>query len=164
MGGVGGLKRVWPEAVVFGPAGEPIPNIDRPLSEGDRIRLEGLGAEFQVLDVPGHTEGHIAYLGQESLFCGDTLFAAGCGRVFSGTHEQLHRSLTRIANLPLSTQLYCAHEYTIDNLGCALWVEPDNPAISYPGLALSFVAEVSLGLWLLIKGVKDVDSIAAESG
>jgi len=126
VGGVRELKRVWPDAVIYGPAGEQIPSIERLLTEGDRIELNGVGAEFQVLDVPGHTEGHIAYLGQGSLFCGDTLFAAGCGRVFSGTHEQLHRSLQRIAALPPETRLYCAHEYTLDNLGFAAWVEPDN--------------------------------------
>jgi len=130
VGGVRELKRVWPEASVFGPAGEPVPVIDRSLSEGDRVELEGVGAAFKVLDVPGHTEGHIAYLGEEILFCGDTLFAAGCGRVFSGTHEQLHDSLQRIAALAPSTQLYCAHEYTLDNLGFAAWVEPESEAIA----------------------------------
>lgn len=130
VGGVKELKRIWPEAVVYGPAGEPIPAIERALTEGDRIKLEGVGVEFLVLDVPGHTEGHIAYLGQHALFCGDTLFAAGCGRVFSGTHQQLHRSLQRIAALPPQTQLYCAHEYTLDNLGFAAWVEPENQALA----------------------------------
>lgn len=129
VGGVKDLKRIWPEAVVYGPAGEPIPAIERALAEGDRIELKGVGVEFLVLDVPGHTEGHIAYLHQDSLFCGDTLFAAGCGRVFSGTYEQLHHSLQRIAALPPETRLYCAHEYTLDNLGFAAWVEPDNPVL-----------------------------------
>ena len=129
VGGIRELKRTWPEAVVYGPAGEPIPAVEQALTEGDRVMLEGVGAELQVLDVPGHTEGHIAYLHQDSLFCGDTLFAAGCGRVFSGTHEQLHHSLARIAALPPETQLYCAHEYTLDNLGFAAWVEPDNPVL-----------------------------------
>ena len=129
VGGVKELKRIWPEAVVYGPAGEPIPALERALTDGDQIKLDGVAAEFLVLDVPGHTEGHIAYLGQDALFCGDTLFAAGCGRVFSGTHEQLHHSLARIAALPPETQLYCAHEYTLDNLGFAAWVEPDNPVL-----------------------------------
>jgi len=130
VGGVSELKRTWPEALVYGPAGEPIPAIERALSEGDQVELAGIGAEFLVLDVPGHTEGHIAYLGEGSLFCGDTLFAAGCGRVFSGTHEQLHHSLQRIAALPPDTQIYCAHEYTLDNLGFAAWVEPKNQALA----------------------------------
>jgi len=126
VGGVKELKRTWPEAVVYGPATEPIPAVERALSQDDRIRLKGIDVEFLVLDVPGHTEGHIAYLIQDSLFCGDTVFAAGCGRVFSGTHQQLHRSLQQIATLPPKTKLYCAHEYTLDNIGFAAWVEPDN--------------------------------------
>ena len=130
VGGVKELKRIWPEAVVYGPAGEPIPALERALTDGDQIKLDGVAAEFLVLDVPGHTEGHIAYLGQDALFCGDTLFAAGCGRVFSGTHEQLHRSLQRIAALPPETRIYCAHEYTLDNLGFAAWVEPKNKDIA----------------------------------
>ena len=129
VGGVRELKRAWPEVVVYGPAGEPIPAVEQALRGGQRITLNGVGAEFLVLDVPGHTEGHIAYYGQDSLFCGDTLFAAGCGRVFSGTHKQLHHSLQLIAALPPETLLYCAHEYTLDNLGFAAWVEPDNPAL-----------------------------------
>ena len=126
VGGVRGLKAVWPDAVVYGPAGEPIATLERRLAEGDRVVLDGLGAEFSVLDVPGHTEGHIAYYGEGALFCGDTLFAAGCGRVFSGTFEQLSEALTRIAELPPDTRVYCAHEYTLANLGFAAWVEPGN--------------------------------------
>ena len=126
VGGVRELKRIWPEALVFGPANEPIPVLERALGEGDRVELTGVGASFSVLDVPGHTEGHIAYLGEQGVFCGDTLFTAGCGRVFSGTHAQLHRSLQRLAELPAETKVYCAHEYTLDNLGFAEWLEPEN--------------------------------------
>jgi len=81
---------------------------------------------MQVLKVPGHTSTHIAYLGAGALFCGDTLFTAGCGRVFDGTYEQLAASLARIAALPGDTRVYCAHEYTLGNLGFAHWVEPDS--------------------------------------
>lgn len=126
-GGLAGLLDAYPDTPVFGPANEPIRHIDRPLADGDVVAVPGTGTEFMVLDVPGHTEGHIAYYGAGVLFCGDTLFAGGCGRVFSGTHRQLHQSLQRIAALPPDTQLYCAHEYTADNLGFARWVEPDNP-------------------------------------
>jgi hydroxyacylglutathione hydrolase len=80
--------------------------------------------------VPGHTAGHIAYYGVDALFCGDTLFAAGCGRVFDGTFEQLSVSLQRIAGLPAETRVYCAHEYTLDNLGFAIWVEPESEAVA----------------------------------
>lgn len=128
-GGIEALKAVYPEAVVYGPANEPIPRRAHALADGDRVRLPGLATEFVVMDVPGHTEGHIAYIGDGLLFCGDTLFAGGCGRVFSGTHEQLYHSLRRIACLPADTRVFCAHEYTRANLGFARWVEPDNPAL-----------------------------------
>jgi hydroxyacylglutathione hydrolase len=126
VGGIRGLKAAWPDAVVYGPAGEPIRTLERRLHGGDRVELEGLGVGFNVLDVPGHTEGHIAYYGDGALFCGDTLFAAGCGRVFSGTFDQLSDSLIRIGQLPPGTRAYCAHEYTLANLGFAAWVEPGN--------------------------------------
>jgi hydroxyacylglutathione hydrolase len=103
--------------------------LTHPLKEGDRPQIAGLDADIQVLEVPGHTASHIAYFGEGVLFCGDTLFAAGCGRVFSGTHGQLYASLQQIATLPAETLIYCAHEYTLDNLGFAQWVEPDSAAL-----------------------------------
>ncbi len=127
VGGVRELKQAYPDAVVYGPANEPISGRDRALGEGDSVALPGLGITFTVLDVPGHTEGHIAYLADGLLFCGDTLFAGGCGRVFSGTFDQLSDSLTRLGRLAGDTRVYCAHEYTLDNLGFAKWVEADNP-------------------------------------
>lgn len=133
VGGIRGLKARWPGAVVYGPAGEPIKTLERRLHGGDRITLNSLGISFDVIDVPGHTEGHIAYYGAFDdgvLFCGDTLFAGGCGRVFSGTFEQLSDSLLRLAELPSQTRVYCAHEYTLANLGFAAWVEPANAALA----------------------------------
>ncbi|MCU7960384.1 MAG: hydroxyacylglutathione hydrolase [gamma proteobacterium symbiont of Bathyaustriella thionipta] len=129
VGGVGALKNRYPDARVYGPAQEAIASVEYPLQEGDRVDLPETALQLQVWDVPGHTSGHIAYVGENRLFCGDTLFAGGCGRVFDGTHEQLFHSLQRIAQLPDSTQIYCAHEYTLDNLGFAAWVEPDNAAL-----------------------------------
>ncbi|HID45433.1 MAG TPA: hydroxyacylglutathione hydrolase [Chromatiaceae bacterium] len=125
-GGVRELKRRWPDARVCGPAHEPIAVVEKKLREGDAVALDELQLNLQVLDVPGHTESHIAYFGNGLLFCGDTLFAGGCGRVFSGTFEQLSDSLRRIAGLPKETLVYCAHEYTLANLGFAKWVEPEN--------------------------------------
>ena len=130
VGGIEGLKAVWPQTVVYGPAGEPIKALDHRLQGGDCVELPGLAVAFTVLDVPGHTEGHIAYYGEGALFCGDTLFAAGCGRVFSGTFEQLSESLTRIGELPPDTRVFCAHEYTLANLGFAAWVEPDSAVLA----------------------------------
>lgn len=129
IGGVADLLQVWPTAEVYGPVGESIASVTRPVKGGDRIELTALHVEFEVMDVPGHTEGHVTYYGAGVLFCGDTMFAAGCGRVFSGTHEQLHASLQRIAALPADTMVYCAHEYTLANLGFAQWVEPENELI-----------------------------------
>jgi hydroxyacylglutathione hydrolase len=110
--------------------GEAIPAIDVPLADGDRVEL--LGITFDVLAVPGHTRGHIAYHAPsiEVLFCGDTLFAGGCGRLFEGTPAQMSASLARLARLPDATRVYCAHEYTVANLRFALAVEPDNAALA----------------------------------
>ena len=119
--------------VVYGPATEDIPSITHPLGGGEHICPAGLNTEFQVLAVPGHTRGHLAYygpaIGEGALFCGDTLFGAGCGRLFEGTPAQMHASLTAIAVLPTPTLVYCAHEYTQANLRFALTIEPNNQDI-----------------------------------
>lgn len=129
-GGVAELK-AQTGARVLGPALEAIPARDLALEDGQPVRL--LDRDWQVLHVPGHTAGHIALFGgdaaQPLLFCGDTLFAAGCGRLFEGTAAQLHASLQRLAALPAHTRVCCAHEYTLGNLRFALAVEPDNPAV-----------------------------------
>lgn len=125
VGGVAAL-RGHHDVPVFGPAGEDIPTVTRPLGEGDRIELPELCASFDVIEVPGHTRGHIAYYGANVLFCGDTLFACGCGRLFEGSAEQMWRSLRKLAALPAETLVYCAHEYTQANIGFAIAVEPDN--------------------------------------
>ncbi len=128
-GGISALKERWPNAVVAGPAHEPVSALDRRLADGDQLAIPELELDLTVMEVPGHTEGHLAYLGEGLLFCGDTLFACGCGRVFSGTFEQLSDSLRRIAALPPETLVYCAHEYTLANIGFARWVEPENRAL-----------------------------------
>jgi hydroxyacylglutathione hydrolase len=117
---------------VFGPATESLPGEVRRLDDGDAIQLLGLG--FETLLVPGHTAGHIAFYttpqGQAPiLFCGDTLFSAGCGRLFEGTPAQMLASLDRLAALPGDTRVACTHEYTLSNLKFALAVEPDNAAL-----------------------------------
>jgi hydroxyacylglutathione hydrolase len=129
IGGIRDLQAIWPQVVVYGPAGEPIKALDRRLQHDDQVDFPELQSTFRVLEVPGHTEGHIAYYTPGILFCGDTLFAGGCGRVFSGTYAQLSDALQRLAKLPPDTQIYCAHEYTQDNLGFAAWVEPENVAL-----------------------------------
>ncbi|MEN8179799.1 MAG: hydroxyacylglutathione hydrolase [Pseudomonadota bacterium] len=129
IGGVPELLAVFPDIPVHGPAKNQIRGLNRAVAEGDRVSLPGLDVAFEVMEVPGHTAGHIAYYGEGVLFCGDTLFAAGCGRVFDGTFEQLADSLQRIARLPSDTRIYCAHEYTLANLGFAAWVEPESGAL-----------------------------------
>ncbi len=129
IGGIQQLTGNYPGIPVYGPRNEIIEGVTVEVGEGEGIELLGVDAVLDVLDVPGHTEGHIAYLGKGVLFCGDTLFAGGCGRVFSGTHAQLYASLQKIASLSLATRLYCAHEYTLDNLGFAQWVEPESTAL-----------------------------------
>ena len=111
---------------VYGPRGEPISTLSRPISEGDEVQIAQLGLRFQVLDIPGHTRAHIAYYGANSLFCGDTLFACGCGRLFEGTAEQMAVSLEKLAALPEATLIYSGHEYTLANIAFASAVEPDN--------------------------------------
>lgn len=159
VGGVAALLAARPAASirVYGPAGEPIAGVTDPVREGDRVSLEAIGATFDVLDVPGHTRGHVAYAtaagtaiagssvgeaadtgsdgaplpdGAPLLFCGDTLFAAGCGRLFEGTAAQMHDSLSKLAALPGATRVFCAHEYTVSNLRFALAVEPASTALA----------------------------------
>lgn len=113
---------------VFGPAREAIDGVTVRLSDGDVARIPELDLALQVLEVPGHTAGHIAYYGADALFCGDTLFSAGCGRLFEGTAEQMSGSLARLAALPDATRVYCTHEYTLSNLAFARATEPENPA------------------------------------
>ncbi len=112
---------------VYGPAAERIAGVNRPLADGDRVEITSPRLSLEVIEVPGHTRGHIAYLGDGLLFCGDTLFNGGCGRLFEGTAAQLHASLQRLAALPPQTRVCCAHEYTLANLRFACAAEPDNP-------------------------------------
>lgn len=129
IGGIAKLKQYcltknWP-ITVFGPKNEKINNIDFRVTDGESILLfERI--QFKVMEVPGHTLDHIAYYGESVLFCGDTLFSGGCGRLFEGTAEQMFNSLTKLSSLPDSTLVYCAHEYTQANLRFALTVEPEN--------------------------------------
>jgi hydroxyacylglutathione hydrolase len=114
---------------VYGPAAESIPAVTHPLSDNDRISFPDLGLSFQILSTPGHTLGHIAYYGAGYLFCGDTLFGCGCGRLFEGSPGQMHRSLSRLAQLPDNTLVCCAHEYTLSNIRFAKTVDGGNPAL-----------------------------------
>lgn len=129
VNGIDELLKHYPHTLVYGPVKEDIPHKTHALKEGDSIQFDTIGIELNVLDVPGHTAGHIAYYGENRLFCGDTLFACGCGRIFDGTAEELYQSLMKISQLPKKTLIYCTHEYTLDNIGFAQWVEPNNKAL-----------------------------------
>ncbi len=133
VGGVDALRDAT-GATVYGPTRERIPEPLVPLSQGDAV--ESLGLRFDVMDVPGHTAGHIAFYcadlhddGAPLLFCGDTLFSGGCGRLFEGTPAQMLHSLDQLAALPGNTRVCCAHEYTLSNLKFARAVEPGNAAL-----------------------------------
>jgi len=125
---VGGLPALTARhrVPVYGPAAEAaqIPGLTQTLREGDRVVLDALGLAFNVWEMPGHTLGQIAYVTDGFVLCGDTLFSAGCGRLFEGTAAQLHGSLARLAQLPAPTRVYCTHEYTLANLAFAATVEP----------------------------------------
>ena len=115
---------------VYGPKGEPIATLTHPVAEGDTVSIPELALALSVLDIPGHTRAHVAYYGAGSLFCGDTLFACGCGRLFEGTPEQMMASLSKLAALPDATKVYCGHEYTLANIAFAQQVEPKNAALA----------------------------------
>jgi hydroxyacylglutathione hydrolase len=129
VGGVAALAQAH-RAPVYGPRNEDIPCRDVALAAGDTVRV--LDVDFTVLDVPGHTRGHIAYHAPAlaAVFCGDTLFAGGCGRLFEGTPAQMVDSLAQLAALPADTRVYCAHEYTLSNLRFARACEPGNAALA----------------------------------
>jgi hydroxyacylglutathione hydrolase len=138
VGGLPALRDAFPQATVHGPAATRVDGIDHRYHAGDRLTLDGFDAAFEVLAVPGHTLDHIAWFAPQIgatdprpvLFCGDTLFAGGCGRLFEGSPGQMHASLARLAALPPTTLVYCAHEYTEANLRFARAVEPGNAALA----------------------------------
>jgi len=129
---VGGIAELvaMKKVPVFGPKDEPIPALTHPVGQDDKALIPELAAEFSVLDIPGHTRAHVAYYGLGSLFCGDTLFACGCGRVFEGTAAQMLDSLSKLAALPDETRVYCGHEYTLANIKFARAVDPGNAALA----------------------------------
>ena len=127
----GGVNQLLAKASVpvWGPRDPRMPQVDHPVAEGDTAEVPELGLVFEVLETPGHTRSHIVFHDRDRLLAGDTLFSAGCGRLFEGTAAQMQRSLDKLAGLSDDTLVYCAHEYTQDNCRFALTVEPDNAAL-----------------------------------
>jgi len=128
---VGGVKELVTEtgASVYGPGTENITEVDYPVAEADQVLIKNSELNFSVIEVPGHTRGHLAFVTEDALFSGDSLFAGGCGRLFEGTAEQMFLSLSKLTSLPDDTRIFCAHEYTLANLKFAIAVEPDNQAL-----------------------------------
>ncbi len=117
-------------AKILAPHDERIEHVDQRVSDGDIVTLQQPDCRFNVLAVPGHTRSHVVYFGEGLLFCGDTLFSLGCGRLFEGTPEQMLTSLDRLSVLPAETLVCCGHEYTLDNAAFAQTIEPNNAALS----------------------------------
>ena len=124
VGGLPALRQRWPEVQVIGPADPRIAGLSRAVGDGGSVAIGPW--RFRVIAVPGHTSSHIAFHGHGLLFCGDTLFSLGCGRMFEGTAPQMHASLATLAGLPGDTLVCCAHEYTLANAAFALVVDPGN--------------------------------------
>lgn len=135
IGGVEELSRLY-DFKIFGPDDVRIPKGNHPVGEGDCVEIDEMGLKFSVLEVPAHTRSHIAFYGHGLLFSGDTLFSAGCGRLFEGTPAQMQTAMDKITALPGSTRVYCGHEYSQSNCRFALEVEPDNPQLVERALAV----------------------------
>ncbi|MFT3758363.1 hydroxyacylglutathione hydrolase [Thauera sp.] len=180
---VGGLGALLAHASVpvYGPFNERVEGVGHLVAEGDTVRIDVLDLEFDVLDVPAHTAGHIAYVSRgtppRALFCGDTLFSAGCGRLFEGSPPQLASALAKFAALPGDTRVYCAHEYTLSNLAFAAAAEPHNPerdayaqrckalrAANRPTLPSTIGQEKAINPFLRCDQAQIRDTVAAHSG
>ncbi len=130
-GGIAELTQLF-NVPVYGPCNESITGVTHLLREGDSIQLKEIALDLLVIDIPGHTRGHIAYYGSTPfamVFCGDTLFSCGCGRIFEGDVAQMYRSLQKLCQLPDETRIYCTHEYTLGNIRFARRVDPENRAL-----------------------------------
>lgn len=125
-GGVPTLMTHFPSIRAYGPLKEKVEGITDFVEEGDKITFAEFNLSLDVLDIPGHTLGHIAYVNEKMLFCGDTLFSCGCGRIFEGTPQQMYASLHKLKTLPSNIEMYCGHEYTLANIAFAEQVESNN--------------------------------------
>ena len=139
IGGVMALQEKYPHIKIFAPQKDKYEFVNISLKNGDEINIPELQINYKIIEIPGHTQGHIAYYDKKNLFCGDTLFACGCGKIFDGTHEQMYNSLKKISALPKDTKIYCAHEYTKKNITFALSLDPDDTNLKLRKESLSNV-------------------------
>jgi hydroxyacylglutathione hydrolase len=171
-GGVPDLMSQFPEIKAYGPAQEKVAGLTHLVKENDEISFAEFGLDLHVIDIPGHTLGHIAYVGHDILFCGDTLFSCGCGRIFEGTPAQMYHSLDKIKKLSKNTQIYCGHEYTLANMTFAQLVEPKNKALyarqkivkdlrlrSLPSLPVTLATELETNPFLRCNEMSVVSSV-----
>ncbi|WP_100642915.1 hydroxyacylglutathione hydrolase [Alteromonas facilis] len=128
-GGLAKLLQRWPSLRIIGPKNPNIKLLNEHVNEGCTVNIEQLQLQFTVLDLPGHTLDHIGFVGHGGVLCGDTLFSAGCGRLFEGTPTQMQHSLAKLSALPDTTKVWCTHEYTLANMTFAQQVEPQNQAL-----------------------------------
>lgn len=172
IGAVPELLERWPMLQVYAPADSRIGFEYEPVNEAKPLHL--LDAAFRVIRTPGHTMSHVAYVGEGALFCGDTLFSLGCGRMFEGTAAQMYDSLRRLASLPGRTKICCGHEYTLSNAAFALHVDPTNAALqrrqqeaqamriaARPTLPISLESELSSNPFLRTSSAQVRHSISA---
>ncbi|MBY6093295.1 hydroxyacylglutathione hydrolase [Ferrimonas balearica] len=127
--GIETLRNAFAAIPVIGPDNPVIQGLTQRVQHGQQVELDGLGVTAKVIALPGHTLDHLGYCVDNAVFCGDTLFSGGCGRLFEGTAAQMHNSLSQLAALPADTRVFCTHEYTLANLAFASAVEPDNEAL-----------------------------------
>ncbi|GGF54009.1 hydroxyacylglutathione hydrolase [Alteromonas lipolytica] len=176
-GGITKLSTAVRDLPVIGPRGGHISGITKSVAQGDMVKLPLIDCEFSVLELPGHTLDHIAFVGHNALFCGDTLFSAGCGRLFEGTPGQMHRSLNKLKRLPGSTVIYCTHEYTQANVKFALAVEADNQALqdynqwvaqtrskNLPTLPTTLSTQLAINPFLRCESSSVINAVAQQSG
>jgi hydroxyacylglutathione hydrolase len=181
VSGIDALLKAYPSIPVWGPSAEVFSGKTQDLGGGDEVEL-AWGLRFQVLALPGHTLGHIAYYSADTelgplLFCGDTLFSSGCGRLFEGTPEQMHHSLQRLVALPAKTIVCCTHEYTSANLAFAQAVEPSNADVlaradevarlrgqNLPSLPTSMALEMKVNPFLRVEQPSVISAISKKCG
>lgn len=175
IGGLPELCARWPDVPVYAPEDPRIPLATRRVQNGDVVTAGDMS--FEVIAVPGHTLSHVAYVGEGHLFCGDTLFSLGCGRLFEGTPQQMLNSLQRLSQLPASTKVCCAHEYTAGNAAFALTVDPDNAdlkayavqiaelrAAGHPTLPSTLALEKACNPFLRSDTPAIIDRVSSHSG